>query len=127
MTARRDPQKLLDAIAQEIRDHVPCGFAICEQANNLVPGEGGASATVMLVGEAPGPSGCPQIRSISSLLQSPRSYGFASIAAPRLRSKSATANGNGMSWLVPSLLLRWESEEVKSPPHLARGFANSIV
>ena len=54
MTARRDPQKLLDAIAQEIRDHVPCGFAICEQANNLVPGEGSASATVMLVGEAPG-------------------------------------------------------------------------
>ena len=54
MTARRDPQKLLDAIAQEIRDHVPCGFAICEQANNLVQGEGSASATVMLVGEAPG-------------------------------------------------------------------------
>jgi DNA polymerase len=50
----RDPQKLLDAIAKEIRDHVPCGFEICEQATNLVPGEGSATAKVMLVGEAPG-------------------------------------------------------------------------
>jgi len=49
-----DPQKLLDAIAEEIRDHVPCGFAICEQATHLVPGEGSATAEVMLVGEAPG-------------------------------------------------------------------------
>jgi uracil-DNA glycosylase len=52
--SRRDPQNLLDAIAKEIRDHVPCGFAICEQAANLVPGEGSATAKVMLVGEAPG-------------------------------------------------------------------------
>ena len=52
----RDPQKLLDAIAKEIRDHVPCGFEICEQATNLVPGEGSATAAVMLVGEAPGAS-----------------------------------------------------------------------
>ena len=50
----RDPQALLDAIADEIRDHVPCGFPICEQATNLVPGEGSATAEVMLVGEAPG-------------------------------------------------------------------------
>jgi uracil-DNA glycosylase len=49
-----DRQKLLDAIAVEIRDHVPCGFEICEQATNLVPGEGSATAKVMLVGEAPG-------------------------------------------------------------------------
>jgi uracil-DNA glycosylase len=54
MTPRRNPQRLLDAIAQEIREHVPCGFAICEQATNLVPGEGSATAKVMLVGEAPG-------------------------------------------------------------------------
>jgi uracil-DNA glycosylase len=54
MTARRDAQKLLDAIAKEILGHVPCGFAICEQATNLVPGEGSATAKVMLVGEAPG-------------------------------------------------------------------------
>jgi DNA polymerase len=54
MSPRRDPEKLLDAIAKEIRDHVPCGFPICEQATNLVPGEGSATATVVLVGEAPG-------------------------------------------------------------------------
>ena len=52
MSAR--PQQLLDAIAEEIRGHVPCGFEICEQATNLVPGEGSATAAVMLVGEAPG-------------------------------------------------------------------------
>ena len=51
---KADRQKLLDAIAEEIRDHVPCGFAICEQATNLVPGEGSATAAVVLVGEAPG-------------------------------------------------------------------------
>jgi DNA polymerase len=54
VSPRRDPQKLLDAIAKEIRDHVPCGFEICEQATNLVPGEGSATAAVVLVGEAPG-------------------------------------------------------------------------
>jgi len=47
-------QKLLDAIAAEIREHVPCGFEICEQATNLVPGEGSATALVVIVGEAPG-------------------------------------------------------------------------
>jgi DNA polymerase len=47
-------QPLLDAIAEEIRDHLPCGFEICEQATNLVPGEGDAQAGVMVVGEAPG-------------------------------------------------------------------------
>ena len=54
MSPRRDPQKLLDGIAKDILEHVPCGFEICEQATNLVPGEGSATATVMLVGEAPG-------------------------------------------------------------------------
>jgi DNA polymerase len=54
VSPRRDPQKLIDAIAKEIRDHIPCGFAICEQATHLVPGEGSATAKVMLVGEAPG-------------------------------------------------------------------------
>jgi uracil-DNA glycosylase family 4 len=49
-----DRQALLDAIAEEIREHVPCGFEICEQATNLVPGEGDAEARVVLVGEAPG-------------------------------------------------------------------------
>jgi uracil-DNA glycosylase len=51
-----DPGTLLDAIAAEIRDHVPCGFEICEQATNLVPGEGSPTADVVIVGEAPGAS-----------------------------------------------------------------------
>jgi DNA polymerase len=51
-----DPQARLDAIAADIRDHVPCGFEVCEQATNLVPGEGSATARVVLVGEAPGAS-----------------------------------------------------------------------
>jgi uracil-DNA glycosylase family 4 len=51
-----DPQALLDGIATEIREHVPCGFAICEEATNLVPGEGSATAPVVIVGEAPGAS-----------------------------------------------------------------------
>jgi uracil-DNA glycosylase family 4 len=44
----------LEAIAREVLDHVPCGFAICEEATHLVPGEGPADARVVLVGEAPG-------------------------------------------------------------------------
>jgi uracil-DNA glycosylase len=67
-----DPQALLDAIAQEIRDHVPCGFEICEQATHLVPGEGSATAGVVLVGEAPGASedrsGRPFVGSAGKLL-----------------------------------------------------------
>jgi uracil-DNA glycosylase len=51
-----DRQALLDAIAAEVRDHVPCGFEVCEQATNLVPGEGSATASVVFVGEAPGAS-----------------------------------------------------------------------
>jgi uracil-DNA glycosylase family 4 len=50
----RDPQKLLDAIAAEIREHDACGFDVCEQATRMVPGEGSATASVVLVGEAPG-------------------------------------------------------------------------
>jgi DNA polymerase len=49
-----DRQALLDAIADEIRGHVPCGFEICELAQQLVPGEGDAHARVVFVGEAPG-------------------------------------------------------------------------
>jgi uracil-DNA glycosylase len=51
---QRDPQKLLDAIAAEIREHDTCGFDVCEQATRMVPGEGSATASVVLVGEAPG-------------------------------------------------------------------------
>jgi DNA polymerase len=49
-----DRHALLDAIAAEIGGHVPCGFEICEQATNLVAGEGSADARVVIVGEAPG-------------------------------------------------------------------------
>jgi uracil-DNA glycosylase family 4 len=72
VSPRRDPQKLLDGIAKEIREHVPCGFEICEQATNLVPGEGSATADVVLVGEAPGASedrsGRPFVGSAGKLL-----------------------------------------------------------
>ena len=51
-----DKSALLDAIATEIRAHVPCGFAVCEEATNLVPGEGNPDAGVVVVGEAPGAS-----------------------------------------------------------------------
>lgn len=64
--------KLLDAIADEIRGHVPCGFDICEQAANLVPGEGAPDAAVVFVGEAPGASedrqGRPFVGSAGRLL-----------------------------------------------------------
>jgi uracil-DNA glycosylase len=56
VSPRRDPQKVLDGIAREILGHVPCGFEICEQATNLVPGEGSPTADVVLIGEAPGAS-----------------------------------------------------------------------
>ena len=46
----------LDALHEEIRTHSGCGFAICEEAQHIVPGEGRADADVMLVGEAPGAS-----------------------------------------------------------------------
>jgi uracil-DNA glycosylase family 4 len=44
----------LDALHEAIRAHAGCGFAICENARNLVPGEGDPAAEVLLVGEAPG-------------------------------------------------------------------------
>jgi DNA polymerase len=44
----------LDAIAEEIRGHRPCGFECCEEATNLVPGEGNPDAAIVIVGEAPG-------------------------------------------------------------------------
>jgi len=44
----------LDAIAEDILGHRPCGFECCETATNLVPGEGNPDAAVVIVGEAPG-------------------------------------------------------------------------
>jgi uracil-DNA glycosylase len=46
----------LSALHEEIRTHGGCGFEICENAANIVPGEGSPTADVMLVGEAPGAS-----------------------------------------------------------------------
>ena len=46
----------LDDLRDEIRNHRACGFEPCETATNIVPGEGSATAEVMLVGEAPGAS-----------------------------------------------------------------------
>lgn len=47
-------QQLLDAIADDIRAHAGCGFEVCGQATRMVPGEGSASAAIVVVGEAPG-------------------------------------------------------------------------
>ena len=62
----------LQEIALQIRTHVPCGFAICEEATNLVPGEGNPDADVVIVGEAPGASedkqGRPFVGSAGRLL-----------------------------------------------------------
>lgn len=67
-----DKQQRLDAIAADIRGHVPCGFAICEEATNLVPGDGNPDADVVFVGEAPGASedkqGRPFVGSAGRLL-----------------------------------------------------------
>jgi DNA polymerase len=44
----------LAAIAEEIRAHAGCGFDLCADCTQLVPGEGSAEAQVVIVGEAPG-------------------------------------------------------------------------
>jgi len=49
-----DPAAELEAIAEEIRTHVECGFEVCESCTLFVPGEGNPQAPVVVVGEAPG-------------------------------------------------------------------------
>jgi DNA polymerase len=51
-----DRDERLEALAQEIRDHkgAHCGFEVCETCTQLVPGTGPASASIVIVGEAPG-------------------------------------------------------------------------
>ena len=44
----------LTDLHEHIRTHRGCGFALCDGALNLVPGEGAADAEVVVVGEAPG-------------------------------------------------------------------------
>lgn len=46
----------LEILNEQIRAHRDCGFEPCAGATNMVPGEGSATAAVMLVGEAPGAS-----------------------------------------------------------------------
>jgi uracil-DNA glycosylase family 4 len=57
--AARRPGKAdarLEALANEIRGHkgAGCGFEPCESCTQLVPGVGPASASIVIVGEAPG-------------------------------------------------------------------------
>jgi DNA polymerase len=54
MVLPEPPQVRLSDLHEHIRRHRSCGFAICAEANNLVPGEGPDDAEVMVVGEAPG-------------------------------------------------------------------------
>lgn len=62
----------LEAIADDIRNHLPCGSEPCETCTNLVPGEGPPDARVMIVGEAPGAgedrAGRPFVGSAGKLL-----------------------------------------------------------
>jgi uracil-DNA glycosylase family 4 len=46
----------LATLANEIRAHkgAHCGFEVCETCTQLVPGEGPATASIVIVGEAPG-------------------------------------------------------------------------
>ena len=46
----------IESLREEVRAHAGCGFSICEEATNLVPGDGPADARVVFVGEAPGAS-----------------------------------------------------------------------
>jgi DNA polymerase len=70
--AEPDAVSRLAALQQEVRDHGGCGHEICEQATNLVPGEGEVGAAIMVVGEAPGAgedrAGRPFVGSAGKLL-----------------------------------------------------------
>ena len=46
----------IESLREEVRAHAACGFAICAEATQLVPGDGPAGARVVIVGEAPGAS-----------------------------------------------------------------------
>jgi uracil-DNA glycosylase family 4 len=57
MSAKRaDREARLEELANEIRAHkgAHCGFEVCETCTQLVPGVGPASASIVIVGEAPG-------------------------------------------------------------------------
>ncbi len=70
MTA--DPQARLDAIAQDLLDHLPCPSEPCATCTHLVPGTGSPVADVVILGEAPGAaedrSGVPFVGNAGKLL-----------------------------------------------------------
>ena len=51
-----DAEAELHRVAEELRNHLPCGFEPCETCTNFVPGEGNPTADLVFVGEAPGAS-----------------------------------------------------------------------
>jgi len=67
-----DPGAQLEAIAREIRDHLPCDQEPCCTCTNFVPGAGDPRAEVVIVGEAPGAkedlSGQPFVGAAGKLL-----------------------------------------------------------
>ena len=54
MSLQGPAQTRLDAIAQAIREHLPCEQEPCRTCSNFVPGAGNPEAEVVIVGEAPG-------------------------------------------------------------------------
>ena len=98
----------LEAIAREVLGHVPCGFAICEEATHLVPGEGPADARVVLVGEAPGrredATGRPFVGAAGQLLDlaarggRPRRAARSSSRTSSRRARRATATRAPTRW-----------------------------
>jgi uracil-DNA glycosylase family 4 len=68
------PDERLAELAGEIRAHrgAHCGFEPCETCTQLVPGEGPAGASIVIVGEAPGAkedaAGVPFVGSAGKLL-----------------------------------------------------------
>jgi DNA polymerase len=71
-----DREARLAALAAEIRAHkgARCGFEVCESCTQLVPGTGPASASIVVVGEAPGAkedaAGVPFVGAAGKLLDS---------------------------------------------------------
>jgi len=67
-----DAQARLDAIAQDLRDHLPCSSEPCATCTHLVPGTGSPTADVVILGEAPGAaedaSGVPFVGTAGKLL-----------------------------------------------------------
>ena len=102
------PQVRLVDLHEHIRTHRGCGFAICEEALNLVPGEGPEDAEVMVVGEAPGrfedEQGRPFVGRAGQLLDEllgggrPRARARCSSRTSSRRARRATATPRRPRW-----------------------------